>query len=149
VTAEQEAADAEREAAAIFDKINAAREHDGSIIPRGSEEDAERAADLLRKAQRLRAHAASPPSPPSPLPAPPLPPKKETPTMTKLPPNVLRAEKARCLSILAEAGRLGVSGDIVDAAIRGGTSVDDFIAENDVAGALAAEIVASAKVAAG
>lgn len=64
-----------------------------------------------------------------------------------LPHNVLRAERQRCTAIIGEAARLGLSGEITDAAIRSGLSADDFTAQNDPTVALASEILAAAQLA--
>jgi hypothetical protein len=66
-----------------------------------------------------------------------------------LPANVLRTERQRCLGIIAEGARLGVSANVTDAAIRNGTTAEDFTRQNDTSLAIADEIVASAKAAGG
>jgi hypothetical protein len=63
--------------------------------------------------------------------------------------NSIRAERERAKRIIAEGRRLRLPAEVVDAGIKKGTSVAEFIAEHDAAAALADQIVASAKAARG
>ena len=74
-----QAADAEREANALWAKIDVARGPSDALIPAGCERDVERASDLMRRARALNAEAdemraeAAPVAPPTssaPAPAP-------------------------------------------------------------------------------
>jgi hypothetical protein len=68
-----QAAAADREADGIFAKIEAARGRDGALIPDGFTADAERASDLRRRANALRAQVSALRTKPATIAPPPVP----------------------------------------------------------------------------
>jgi hypothetical protein len=148
---QQEAVDAEREAAAVFAKIAAARQSDAygdsPLIPDGFEADAARASELMRRAARLRSQATPPPAPappprtqPSPTPAAALPTKGNPPMTATLRNKILAADRERAKAMIAEGNRLKLPGDVIGAAIMNGMAADDFLVLNDPVEALARQI---------
>ena len=136
-----QAAVAEREAHALFAKIEVARGGStGALIPAGFGPEAERASDLRRRARKLRADAAATSvtgreslRTPSERPVPVKPVYKE-----------VLVERERAMAIITTSWKFGVNVDATCAAITDGTAAAKFKHHHEVE-ALARQIAEASK----